>query len=97
MPRWATPGCSARSLTLWRADRARKPDNAERLQLILEHIDRTVAFKGERLAVLQMRTHIGHYIRGLPGATDARKALNTVKSTAEQKDLLRRMLTKESE
>jgi tRNA-dihydrouridine synthase B len=75
----------------------RKPDNAERLRVIEEHIGRTVAFKGERLAVLQMHTHIGHYIRGLPGAADVRRLLNTVKSTAEQKELLRRVLTKESE
>jgi len=74
----------------------RKPDAAERLQLIGEHIDRTAAFKGERLAVLQMRTHIGHYIRGLPGATDIRRQLHTVSSTAGQKNLLRRILTKET-
>lgn len=75
----------------------RKPDGAERLRLILEHIDRTIDFKGEKLAVLQMRTHIGHYIRGLPGAVETRRALNAAKSTAEQKNLLRRLLIKESE
>ena len=74
----------------------RKPDAMERLQLIEEHIDRTAAFKGERIAVLQMRAHIGHYIRGLHGATEIRRQLNSLSSTAEQKDLLRRVLTKET-
>ena len=44
-----------------------------------------------------MRTHIGHYIRGLYGAAEIRRQLNTVSSTAEQKELLRRVLTKETE
>jgi tRNA-dihydrouridine synthase B len=74
----------------------RKPDAAERLGILEEHIDRTAAFKGERMAVLQMRTHIGHYIRGLPGATDIRRQLHAVSSTAGQKELLRRVLAKET-
>ena len=65
--------------------------------MIEEHIDRLVAFKGERLAMLQMRTHIGHYIRGLPGAAEIRRRLNTVPTTAGQKELLRRVLTKETQ
>lgn len=76
---------------------ARKPDDAERLRLIGEHIDRMVAFKGERLAMLQMRAHIGHYIRGLRGAADIRRRLNAVSTTAGQKELLRSVLTKENE
>ena len=74
----------------------RMPNAAERLALLEEHIDRTAAFKGERLAVLQMRTHIGHYIRGLSGATDIRRQLHTVSSTAGQKELLRNVFTKET-
>ncbi len=73
-----------------------KPDNAERLSIIEEHIDRLKAFKGEKLAMLQMRTHIGHYIRGLPGAAEIRRRLNAVPSTAGQKELLRSVLTKET-
>jgi len=72
------------------------PSNAERLQLMEEHIDSMVTFKGERLTMLQMRTHIGHYIHGLHGATDIRRQLHSLSSTAEQKALLRRVLTKET-
>ncbi len=74
----------------------RYPDNEERLRLMEEHIDAMAAFKGERMAMLQMRTHIGHYIHGLHGATDIRRQLNTVSSTEEQKALLRRVLAKET-
>jgi tRNA-dihydrouridine synthase B len=74
----------------------RKPDNAERFAIIEEHIDRLAAFKGERLAMLQMRTHIGHYIRGLPGAAETRRRLNAIPTTEGQKELLRTVLTKET-
>ncbi|MBN1778049.1 MAG: tRNA dihydrouridine synthase DusB [Clostridiales bacterium] len=70
----------------------RKPDNAERLATIEEHIDRLAAFKGERIAMLQMRTHIGHYIRGLPGAAEIRRRLHAVTTTLGQKELLRTVL-----
>ncbi|MBE0600889.1 MAG: tRNA-dihydrouridine synthase [Firmicutes bacterium] len=73
-----------------------KPDNAQRLSVIEEHIDRLTAFKGEKLATLQMRTHIGHYIHGIPGAAEIRRRLNAVSSTAGQKELLRSVLTKET-
>ena len=78
------------------AQPVRKPSNAERLMIIEEHIDRLKSFKGEKLAMLQMRTHIGHYIRGLPGAAEIRRRLNAVPSTAGQKELLRTVLTKET-
>jgi tRNA-dihydrouridine synthase B len=74
-----------------------KPGNAERLLLIGEHIDRLVALKGEKLAMLQMRTHIGHYIRGLPGAAEIRRRLNAVTTTTGQKELLRSALLKETQ
>jgi tRNA-dihydrouridine synthase B len=68
---------------------APKPTVAERLALAAEHVDRMVAFKGERQAVREMRTHIGHYIAGIRGAATLRRALNTAGSTVEQKVLLR--------
>ena len=62
---------------------------AERLALATEHIDRMTAFKGERLAVTEMRTHLGHYIAGLRGAAALRRALNAAATTEAQKALLR--------
>ena len=67
----------------------------ERLSLALEHIDRMVAFKGEPLGVAEMRTHIGHYISGVRGASAMRRALNTAKTAEEQKSLLRALFTQQ--
>ncbi len=60
----------------------------EKLALALEHIDLMVAHKGEKVAVREMRTHIGHYISGLRGAAAMRRSLNTASTAAEQKALL---------
>ncbi len=65
-----------------------EPTAEERLSTALDHIDRMVACKGEKLAVTEMRTHIGHYIAGVRGAAAARRALNAAKTTLEQKELL---------
>jgi len=61
----------------------------QRLAVAVEHIDRMVAFKGEHLGVVEMRTHIGHYISGVRGASAMRRALNAAKTADEQKELLR--------
>ncbi|MEA4928648.1 MAG: tRNA dihydrouridine synthase DusB [Candidatus Limiplasma sp.] len=70
---------------------------AERLAVALEHIDRMTQHKGERLAVAEMRTQIGHYISGLRGATALRRALNTAKTADEQKALLRTLFAEEEQ
>ena len=69
------------------------PTMEERLTTALWHIDNMVAFKGERLGVAEMRTHIGHYISGVRGASAMRKALNTAKTPEEQKALLVALFT----
>lgn len=71
----------------------RPPTLAERLDTALSHIDGMVACKGEKLAVREMRTHIGHYIAGLRGAAAMRRALNTARTTDEQKTLLRALFS----
>lgn len=67
----------------------------ERLALALEHIDRMVDFKGEHLGVVEMRTHIGHYISGIRGASAMRRALNAAKTAGEQKALLQALFAQE--
>ncbi len=66
----------------------------ERLNTALSHIDHMVVFKGEKLAVAEMRTHIGHYIAGVRGAAALRRALNTAATAAEQKALLQSLFTR---
>jgi len=69
-----------------------RPIEAETL---LERIDTAilqtgwmVQFKGERLGVVEMRKHVGHYINGLRGATAIRRKVNLMTTLDEMKGLL---------
>lgn len=64
----------------------------ERVETALLHARWMVDFKGERLGVMEMRKHIGHYIGGLRGATALRRELNIAKSLDELNNLLLRLL-----
>ena len=64
----------------------------ERVDTALNHARWMVDFKGERLGVMEMRKHIGHYIGGLRGATALRRELNMAKSLDELNNLLLRLL-----
>ncbi len=66
----------------------------ERLTLALEHIDRMTAFKGERLGVIEMRKHIGHYVAGIRGASGMRRALNEAATAEALKALLTALFEK---
>lgn len=52
-----------------------------------------VQFKGERLGVVEMRKHVGHYISGLRGATALRRELNAVSTLDQLRALLKTLET----
>lgn len=64
----------------------------ERIRTAMLHMEWMVGYKGERLGVMEMRKHIGHYISGLRGATALRRDINTAKTQAEMDALLQRLL-----
>lgn len=64
----------------------------ERVETALLHARWMVDYKGERLGVMEMRKHIGHYIGGLRGASTLRRELNMAKTLQELNNLLLRLL-----
>jgi tRNA-dihydrouridine synthase B len=56
---------------------------AEKLRVIAEHMDLMIADKGEHRAVLEMRKHMGWYIKGIEGAAALRRQIMTA-ATREQ-------------
>jgi nifR3 family TIM-barrel protein len=52
------------------------PDPRERMSIALKHLDLACQFKGEKVAVREMRKHLSWYIKGLPGAARIREELN---------------------
>jgi len=80
------------SLAAIRGTEAQPVTLQERVDTALSHARWMVDFKGERLGVMEMRKHIGHYIGGLRGATALRRELNMAKSLDELNNLLLRLL-----
>ncbi|MEG0048928.1 MAG: tRNA dihydrouridine synthase DusB [Clostridia bacterium] len=74
------------------------PETAdERIDTARLHAQWMCAFKGERMGVLEMRKHVGHYISGLKGATALRRELNGLGSLEELCTLLADLKTRMSE
>lgn len=61
---------------------------AEKLPMILEHCELSVAIKGERLGMLEMRRHLSSYVKGFDGASELRGKLVRVEKLEEAKALL---------
>lgn len=58
-----------------------------RLDTLLRHFELLRALKGDALAVVEIRRHAAHYVRGMPGAAEARVRLQqtpTVESFVEE-------------
>ncbi len=61
----------------------------ERVELALRHLDRSLALKGERVGVLEMRRHLSCYFKGLDNFKEMRIRLVTENDPAALKALLR--------
>ena len=59
------------------------PTVEERIEKLLEHIDMVARYKGDHTAVREMRKHVGWYIKGMHGATEIRRKVNTIDDVNE--------------
>ena len=59
------------------------PSPTERLEVIRRHYAMLIGWKGERIAVREMRKHVGWYLRGLRGAAQMRWKINVMESSDE--------------
>ncbi len=64
------------------------PSIEERTELCRRHLEMSLEWKGERLAILEMRKHYTNYFRGLPGIKSYRTKLVQAESVREIKELL---------
>ena len=60
----------------------------ERKKVILQHLHRLVEVKGEKIAVLEMRTHIAWYVKGLPYSTELKRKLQAIETIDDIMDLI---------
>lgn len=69
-----------------------RPSNQELYETIIRHHDMLVNLKGERLAMLEMRSHIGWYLKGIQNASAARNIICRLNDFEEVKLNLKEFL-----
>lgn len=72
-----------------------EPTIQERIDTALRHYDMLLSWKPERVAVNEMRKHIGWYIHGLRGAAQMRNRINAILDPNEARDALRNYIIEE--
>lgn len=65
-----------------------EPSWEEKVKKAIEHMNMLVNLKGEKLAVLEMRSHLAWYIKGLKGATKVKRVIQEKKTYQEVIDVL---------
>lgn len=64
------------------------PAPAQRVHMCLRQARIAAQHKGEHLAVLQMRKHTSHYLKGLPGSAETRRRAVGAQTFAELEEIL---------
>jgi len=65
-----------------------EPGVDERLSLVKEHLHRLIAFKGEVIAVKEMRRHVCTYLKGMPKAAEYRSRFHQMDTELQFLNLL---------
>ncbi|NLV16822.1 MAG: tRNA dihydrouridine synthase DusB [Syntrophomonadaceae bacterium] len=73
------------------------PSPAERVQVALRHFDLMEESKGLHRTISEMRKHMGWYVRGLPGAANARNLINQSTSRQEFETILQAIAERREE
>ena len=55
----------------------------ERFNMIKRHMDLLISTKPEKVALLEMRTHIAYYLKGIPGAKELKQKIFKTKTKEE--------------
>lgn len=71
-----------------------RPTNQEIYELIVEHLSELVKYKGEKLAILEMRGHAPWYLKGLPHSSEIRRKLIKCNTSNEMEQVLYEYLIK---
>ena len=65
-----------------------KPTYKEKLQMCYKHLDYLLKIKPERIAILEMRSHISWYIKGIPGYKEIQNQCFKAKTKEEITEIL---------
>lgn len=70
---------------------------AERTEMALRHVRLLVETKGEKIGILESRSHLSWYLKGMPGAARAREQVNRAATLRETEEILRTVLSEQME
>ena len=73
---------------------AQSPSYEERINMCFHHLDYLLKIKCEKVSVLEMRSHIAWYIKGLPGSVEVKNACFKATTALELEDILKNYLNK---
>ena len=65
-----------------------EPNFTEKMTVALAHMDRLINLKGERVALMEMRSHMAWYVKGLPGASNVKREIVQINTKGEMIELL---------
>lgn len=65
-----------------------EPDAAERIGMIIRHMNKVIGYKGEETGVKEMRKHAAWYLKGLPGCTKVKSGIFKMTDAAAIEALL---------
>ncbi len=65
-----------------------KPSPVERVEMCLKHLDNLAVLKNEKLAVLEIRSHIAWYLKGLKDSNEIKNKIFISKSLTDIIDIL---------
>ncbi len=66
----------------------KKPTSLDRINMILEHLNRLIKTKSERQALLEIRTHISYYLKTIPNSNELKNNIFKTNDINELKKLL---------
>ena len=71
-----------------------KPSFEDKINMCYHHMDYLMKLKEEKVAVLEMRSHIAWYLKGIPGSQEVKNEIFRVKTYDEIKKILDNYLKK---
>ena len=80
---------------LWKGEELPEaPSNEERIKTLIRHLDLIIADKGERIAVKEIRKHVGWYIKGMHGAAAFRREVNQIDDAQQMRNAINSILNR---
>lgn len=73
------------------------PSKEEMYKIIIEHLERLIKTKGEKIALLEMRTHGTYYLKGLSNSSKTRKLISQSNTKEELVMILKKYFEGETE